>query len=47
MRTCLLDHTGADWWVAGPAAADARDADVELGEVASLFTQCGLWDSVG
>jgi len=24
---------GADWWVAGPTAASAQDADVELGEV--------------
>jgi hypothetical protein len=37
---------GADWWVAGPAEPDARDADVELGEVDRLFTENGLWDSV-
>ena len=38
---------GADWWVAGPAMADARDADVELGEVDKLYTENGLWDSIG
>jgi hypothetical protein len=38
---------GADWWVAGPATADARDADVELDEVDKLFTENRLWDSIG
>lgn len=38
---------GADWWVAGPAMADARDADVELDEIDTLFTENGLWDSIG
>ncbi len=38
---------GADWWVAGPATADARDADVELGDVGKLFTENGLWGSIG
>lgn len=38
---------GADWWVAGPTTAEARHADVELGEVEELFTQHGLWDSIG
>jgi len=34
---------GADWWVAGPAVAEAKDADVELDEVARFCTQHGLW----
>jgi hypothetical protein len=38
---------GADWWVAGPAAATAQDADVELGEVERLYTEHGLWDALG
>lgn len=38
---------GADWWVAGPATAEALDADVELAEVVEFFTQNGLWDSIG
>lgn len=37
---------GADWWVAGPATANSRDADVELGEVDNLFTEHGLWDAM-
>ena len=38
---------GADWWVAGPATANARDADVEVDEVDKLFTENGLWHSIG
>jgi len=38
---------GADWWVAGPTAATARDADVELGEVKKLYTEHGLWEALG
>jgi hypothetical protein len=38
---------GADWWVAGPTTARARDADVELGEVEKLYTEHGLWDTLG
>jgi hypothetical protein len=34
---------GADWWVAGAAAAHAHDADVELDEVERLYTERGLW----
>lgn len=34
---------GADWWVAGVAAADAEDADVELDEVERFCTEHGLW----
>jgi len=36
---------GADWWVAGPAVGRAEDADVELPEVANLYTEHGMWDS--
>jgi hypothetical protein len=38
---------GADWWVAGPTVASAEDADVELDQVEKLYTEHGLWDSVG
>jgi hypothetical protein len=38
---------GADWWVAGPTAAEAQDAEVELGEVEKLYTDHGLWDVLG
>jgi hypothetical protein len=34
---------GADWWVAGAAAAKAEDADVELDEVERFCTEHGLW----
>lgn len=34
---------GADWWVAGPAVAEAEDADVELDEVERFYTKRGLW----
>jgi hypothetical protein len=34
---------GADWWVSGPANASDH-ADVELDEVAKLYTQNGLWE---
>ena len=37
---------GAEWWVAGPAAATAEDADVELDEVERLYTELDLWDDV-
>jgi hypothetical protein len=37
---------GADWWVAGPATADGREADVELDEVEKLYTENGLWNTV-
>src|SRR5262249_20378404 len=33
---------GADWWVAGGAAASAEDADVELDEVEQLYTERSL-----
>jgi hypothetical protein len=36
---------GADWWVAGRAVDQAADADVELGEVARLYTEHDLWSS--
>jgi hypothetical protein len=35
---------GADWWVAGGAAARAEDADVELDEVEQFYTERELWD---
>lgn len=34
---------GADWWVAGPADADADDAAVELDAVDALYTEHDLW----
>jgi hypothetical protein len=34
---------GADWWVAGPAVAEAENADVELDEVGRFCTDHGLW----
>jgi hypothetical protein len=34
---------GADWWVAGPAAAKAEDADVELDEVERFCIEHGIW----
>lgn len=38
---------GADWWVAGRAAASAADADVELAEVERLYTERDLWNTLG
>ena len=38
---------GADWWVAGPAVERAEDAEVELDEVARLYTRHGMWDQLG
>lgn len=37
---------GAEWWVAGPAAAAAENADVELDEVERLYTKHNLWDDL-
>lgn len=34
---------GAEWWVAGPAVDHPDHADVELAEVARLYTDNGLW----
>jgi hypothetical protein len=34
---------GADWWVAGPAVANAENAEVELDEVGRFCTEHGLW----
>jgi hypothetical protein len=34
---------GAEWWVAGPVVADARDARVELEEVERFGAEHGLW----
>jgi hypothetical protein len=36
---------GADWWVAGPAAGRAEDAEVELAEVDRLYREHDLWES--
>ncbi len=38
--------SGAQWWVAGPAADRAEAADVELDEVEQFFTGLGLWASL-
>lgn len=37
---------GADWWVAGPRAAAAENADVELDEVEHFYTEHDLWDDL-
>lgn len=37
---------GADWWVAGVAAARAEDADVELDEVERFCTEHDLWSQL-
>jgi len=37
---------GAEWWVAGPAISDPRNADVELEDVVALYTENGLWSTV-
>jgi hypothetical protein len=37
---------GADWWVAGAAAARAEDADVDLDEVVRLYTDRDLWNAL-
>lgn len=34
---------GAEWWIAGRHVAHPDDADVELAEVAGLYTDNGLW----
>ena len=38
--------SGAEWWVAGRATANAEDAAVELDEVERLYTEHGLWHSL-
>jgi hypothetical protein len=37
---------GAEWWVAGPAAATAENVDVELAEVERLYTEHDLWHTL-
>jgi hypothetical protein len=37
---------GAQWWVAGPAATRAEDADVELDNVALFCTDHDLWNQL-
>ena len=44
MTSVASGRPGADWWVAGPVVAEADEALVELDEVASLYTEHGLWD---
>jgi len=36
----------ADWWVAGPVAVKAEDADVELGEVDRFYHEHDLWNDL-
>jgi hypothetical protein len=36
---------GAEWWVAGRAVDRAEAADVELNEVARLYTTHRMWDT--
>ena len=36
---------GADWWLDGPAVAQAEDADVETDEVERFCTKYDLWPS--
>ncbi len=45
-RAYLSGLPGADWWVAGSAAANAEDAAVELDEVERLYTEQDLWHSL-
>ena len=37
---------GADWWVADGACGDPHSADVELNDVAALYTEHDLWSAV-
>ena len=37
---------GADWWVAGPVAPTADDADVELDEVERMYDEHDLWNDL-
>ena len=37
---------GADWWVAGAAAAKAEDADDELSDVESFCDEHDLWSAL-
>ena len=34
---------GADWWMAGSANVDPRNADVELDDVHALYAENNLW----
>ncbi|GAA2534483.1 hypothetical protein [Pilimelia columellifera] len=36
---------GANWWVAGEATGQQKDAEVELNEVAALYTTNDLWSA--
>jgi hypothetical protein len=37
---------GAEWWVAASACGARQGADVELDDVAALYTENGLWPAV-
>jgi hypothetical protein len=37
---------GAEWWVAASACGTRQGADVELDDVAALYTDNGLWPAV-
>ncbi len=37
---------GADWWVAGGAAASAEEANVDLAEVEQFCTERDLWNNL-
>ena len=37
---------GADWWVAGPIASTAEEADVELDEVEAFYDERDLWNDL-
>jgi len=38
---------GAEWWVAGPVADRAEDAEVDLDQVDKFFTGLDLWAGLG
>jgi hypothetical protein len=37
---------GAEWWIADSADGAADSADVELNDVAALYTENDLWSAV-
>jgi hypothetical protein len=37
---------GADWWLAGPVAMSAEDADVELDDVEQFYDTHDLWNGL-
>jgi hypothetical protein len=36
---------GAEWWVAGTVSGSPQTADVELDDIAALYTEGGLWSA--